>query len=144
MGTSWWHYTPHSLVPCSQVLSNGPPSVCPPLLPGWPIPGLSDQAPCDQPCCEQTGDTGDMDDAKESLQGRKSPQWLWEASVFWGKRSNSVSLDCLLQLALLPGSLPHLILRAGNGGEGDTQNPKDECILSLEAVFQPYILEPES
>lgn len=57
-----------------QVLPDGPPSICPPLLPGGPLPGLSDQASCHQSGREQTGDPGDVGDAKEGLQDRKPAQ----------------------------------------------------------------------
>ena len=116
-----------------QVLSNGPPSLCPPLLPCWPFPGLSDQASCYQSGREQTRDPGDMGDAKESLQDRQPTQRLWEASVFWGKRPETVTRQSLLAVYLL-GSVSALTLVIGAGGEEDLKRPKDKLALCLEKV----------
>lgn len=106
-----------------QVLSHGPPSVCPPLLPCWPLPRLSDQASCYQSGREQTRDAGDVGDAKESLQDRKPTQRLWEAPIFRGKGLNIVTLHCLLHP---PGwVLFHgLTSVVGDGGQGDLKSPK--------------------
>lgn len=90
-----WPMTLHEPVHVFQVLSNGPPCLCPPLLPCWPFPGLSYQASCYKSGREQTRDPGDMGDAEESLQDCQPTQRLWEASVFRGRRPKTLSLHCL-------------------------------------------------
>lgn len=104
-----------------QVLPDGPPRFCPPLLPRRPLPGLSDQASRHQPGREQTRDAGDMGDAEEGLQGRKPTQRLWEASVFRGERPDA----SLPSAAPGAGSVPsHGRTPVVGDGGGDLESPQ--------------------
>lgn len=111
-----------------QVLPDGPPRFCPPLLPRRPLPGLSDQASRHQPGREQTRDAGDVGDAEEGLQGRKPTQRLWEASVFRGERPDT----SLPSAAPGAGSVPsHGRTPVVGDGGGDLESPQTLELVSL-------------